>query len=52
MRFTLLAACIIGLKGLLSVVELDEEGMRLVCLGRVRRGRGGEFCLILKRPCA
>ena len=35
MRFTLPAACIIGLKGLLSVVELDEEGMRLFCLGRV-----------------
>ena len=34
---TLIAACIIGLKGLLSVVELDEEGMRLVCLGRVRK---------------
>lgn len=34
---TLIAACAIGLSGLLSVVELDEEGMRLICLGRVRK---------------
>lgn len=34
---TLITACAIGLRGLLSVVELDEEGMRLVCLGRVRK---------------
>ena len=31
------------------MVELDEEGMRLVCLGRVRRGRGGEFCMTFQR---